>query len=388
MAFVVAAGLLGAAWLWTHPSPKSLFSRGFSVVSRDPATAERFFRQAIAAADGRYPDAQLGLCVALARQKNWDDAQKLFSAIDPSSCRADVLLAFGREALDADRIAEAEQALKEVAGRDTRERDAALALLLAGYRRWGLQNELIAVGQKLTQTQPDRFEVWAVLVEALRGMKLEKECLETASQALENDPPEDYRREFQYTIVEMSITAGDAERGAKELAKLRALEGDSFRVRASAASLYRLQGRLDESLQLAKSLFTQTGKQTTAHLIRGFVWLDLGQYEKAISDLQQVVAEQPFNVQAHFKLSEALRALGRQAEALSHSKIATDLSTKRVRINTLLKQRAGSPKKDPLLAEQLAALFDETGDRESAAHWRREARDGRDEARRARISPP
>jgi tetratricopeptide (TPR) repeat protein len=171
----------------------------------------------------------------------------------------------------------------------------------------------------------------------------------------------------------VSIARGDAARGTAELARLRALEGNSFRARVCAVSLYRLQGRLDEALKAAANLFAESGQQTTAHLIRGYIWLDLGENEKAVGDLQLVVAQQPLNTQAHFKLSEALRALGQPAEALAHSKIANALWAKRMLINSLLKQRAADPGNDALVADQLARLFEEVGDENSAAHWKREA---------------
>src|SRR5260221_366478 len=161
----------------------------FFSVREDFSAAERLFRGAIAAANGRYPDAQVGLCTALARQGDWDQAQRLFAEIDLATCRADVLFAFGREALDSDHIAAAEQALGEAGRRGAWESQPALELLLTAYRQRSMQNELLAVGRQLTRIQSDRFDIWAILVEALRGMKLDQECLETANEALDQDPP-------------------------------------------------------------------------------------------------------------------------------------------------------------------------------------------------------
>ena len=371
LAAVVTFGI--AVWLWLRPNSATLVNQGLAKILREPASAEQLFRRALDASDPPLPDAQLGLCLAFARQQRWNDGQKLFHEIDLSQCRPRILLEFGREAIESNHIDEARGALEELARRNVRESPDAMDLLVSGYRRWGLQNELLAVAREITQHFPDRFDIWGVEVEALRAMKLENECLEAAREALRHDPPEEYRREFQFLVVEMQINHGELADAVGELQKLQELEGESFRARACAASIFRLERRFDEALKTSQTLFGDPRTDATAHMIRGIVFLDRGDFEKAVADLKQAVAAQPFNTQAHFKLSESYRALGKSAEALTHSRLANELSAKRLQINSLLKQRATQRESDREISRQLVRLFEDIGDAKAAAFWRREA---------------
>ncbi|MCA9207898.1 MAG: hypothetical protein KDA55_06060, partial [Planctomycetales bacterium] len=55
-----------------------------------------------------------------------------------------------------------------------------------------------------------------------------------------------------------------------------------------------------------------------AKMLLGVVHLDLGEYELAAKQLAVVVADQPENKEAHFKLALALGRLGRTSEAAHH----------------------------------------------------------------------
>ncbi|MBS0260569.1 MAG: tetratricopeptide repeat protein [Planctomycetes bacterium] len=371
LGLVVVCGLAWVAW---RPDPEALLAKGLATVARDPVVAESYFQRALlASAFPLRSEAQLGLCLAWGRQQKWDEVRREFPDIELANCRPRLLYEFGRVAVDANQIDEARQTLEELAQRHVRDSVDALDLLIVGYRRWGLQNEMLAVARELTTRFPDRFDIWSIQVEALRAMKLDQECLETARQAMQHDPPDDYRREFQLLIVEMLINRAEVETARQELETLQTLEGESFRTRACEASLFRLEGRFDEALKVAASLFGDQRLEPTAHMIRGFVYLDRGDFEKAVADFKLTIAAQPYNTQAHFKLSEAYRGLGKPAEALAHSRLANDLSAKRLEINVLLKLRAGQREPASAIARKLADLFEEIGDTAAAAHWRRQA---------------
>src|SRR5947207_15471139 len=99
MTVVAILAALGAGWRLTRPNARQIFLQGLATGYRDPAAGERLFRRAIEAAGGRYPDAQIALCDALARQNLWENALSAFATVDVQACRADLLLAFGRDAL-------------------------------------------------------------------------------------------------------------------------------------------------------------------------------------------------------------------------------------------------------------------------------------------------
>ena len=90
LAIAMAGAVLGVIW-WSRPDPERLLEQGLAAIDRDPPAAERLFRSAGA----NFPDARAGLCGALARQGNWEEARHELAALDLSRCRSDVLIAFG-----------------------------------------------------------------------------------------------------------------------------------------------------------------------------------------------------------------------------------------------------------------------------------------------------
>src|SRR5712672_1239483 len=82
IAVVAALATAGAARYATRPRPHELFEQGLAASRHDPAAGERLFRRAMDASGGRYPDAQIALCHALARQGLWDKALSVFSTVE------------------------------------------------------------------------------------------------------------------------------------------------------------------------------------------------------------------------------------------------------------------------------------------------------------------
>jgi tetratricopeptide (TPR) repeat protein len=370
-ATAVVAVAATAAWWVTRPAPATLFKQGMAAMRRDPATGERFFRRAIDAADGEYADAEMGLCLALARQGAWDEAEAHFQAVDKSSCRSDLLTDFGRLALKAGHRAEGLAALEAAGERPGAESAQALELLMDEYRSEGRQDDVIATARRLTKLEPDDRQHWVVLIALLKATFRETECLEAIRQALEHHPPAEFENEFRHRLVQQLIIAGDFTAAWKELAKLPVEEGPP-RIWSYQVDLYRLEGRPETALDVIESAFPGIRDLPAAWYMRGVVKLDLGRIEEAAHDLEHAVKAAPFNALGQFKLSEAYRLLGRDEPARTHRDLGNEISESRRQINQLLKE-AHVRRNDRRFCERLASLYEKIGESETAQSWHEKA---------------
>lgn len=370
---VLGAAACGALWLVSRPNPAKLVEQGLAAGRRDAAAGERLLRRAIDSAGGHYPDAEMALCVVLANWGAWDAAISNFTGVDKQACRADLLLAFGRAAQTAGRGPQAAEALNAVRQRGTRESVAALELLMAGYREWGLQYELIDAARELTRLEPGNPDHWAQLINLLTEIHSETECLNAAREALRHGGSDTFRREVQHAVVRQLSLVGDTASAWQELRKLEDGEGDSFSVRAFKVDLYRMDGRLDEALETMNTVFPEATERWEACLNRGIIYLDLGRYDEAARDLEVAVGAQPQNALAHFKLSEACRALGRHQAAQRHREIADGINEKLSRIGSLRKQLKRDPQSARIYYSKLAELYRQLGETELANEWEERA---------------
>lgn len=95
---------------------------------------------------------------------------------------------------------------------------------------------------------------------------------------------------------------------------------------------------------------------------------------EAAKDFEKGIEHDPFDLSAHFKLSEAYRRLGQLNLAQKHEAIAQETRDKRQQINKLRAAVARTPS-DKRLYQQLAELHRELCNPRGAAHWEEQAQD-------------
>ncbi len=371
----VIAGV--TAWWLLLPTPEQLLDRGLALARQDPVAAERSLRRAVVANGGHYPDAEITICRLLARRKAWQEAASLYESIDLAACRADLLLSFGRDTLQTKLRPMALSALESVSGRGGREAVSSLELLVANHKEWGQREKLIAAATQLTRMEPENHKHWATLIEHLTSFGREMESIEATRAALRRDPPPEFRRAFQGALVQQLVNHGDAPAARRELSELRRLEAESVRVRGQEIYLLRLEGRLNEALEIATAIVNESPDLTFAHFTRGVVCLDIGLFKEAARELEQTIAAEPFNAAARFKLSEAYRGLGRDVLAAEQRRAASEIVDRQKRISSLLKAREDDPY-SPSVYQELEQLHRALGDIEAAKLWQRWA---------ARVTP-
>jgi tetratricopeptide (TPR) repeat protein len=326
---LMAVALAGAVgwWFAFRPSPPQLLERGLKIGRRNNAAGEELVRQAIDRAGGRYPDAELGLALLLADRDDWQSAEQQFAKLDPDACRSDLLLEFGRRAFDSGHADVGIAALQAVGRRENRDRAAAFEALVHLYQSRGQTDLAIDTARVWAERDPANARPWMLRIPLLKTLeRRDPECLEAVRQALARDLSDEDRQELQHRLVEQLIICGDAVEARRELAPLVQTAGETFRVRLLEMDLYRLEGRPEKALELMNRVFSEARDPAEACFNRSIIYLDLERYADAARDLERTIAAQPRNATAHFKLSEAYRALGRPDDARRHRELAEKIN--------------------------------------------------------------
>ena len=373
LAFVFAAALAAGLWWGLRPAPAKLLKLALSASRSDPQKAETLIRRALAAAGGRYPDAQIALCRLEGRRGAWDEALAMFSQTEKSACRADLLLDFGKTAYEVGRRQAALEALSEVGRRGTRLSIEALEILMSDFRDWEQHDDLIEAARELTRLEPLNPARWFELVDLLAAMERGDECIATLREVVANEElTDEAHRDMQHKLIDRLILRGDAPAARQELDELRNQEGRSLQVCADEVDVFRLEGNLEKALETVTEVFPQIKHQSSAYLTRGSIYLDLARFAEAARDLERAVAGKPGDESIHFKLSEAYRGLGKQDAALKHREMAAGIARKRARIAKLL-QELLADSQNSKKCEELAKLHRELDEPEAAQRWVRRA---------------
>lgn len=166
------------------------------------------------------------------------------------------------------------------------------------------------------------------------------------------------------------MNRGDVKGARREWEVLRKLEGESTGVRGFEVYVCRLEGDLERSLQLVNAIVNETPNLPFPRFTRGVILLDLRRFPEAVEDFEKVVAVQPFNSPAYFKLSEAFRGLGQLELSTRHQQRAAEISGSQIRLASLMKKREADPF-DASVYHDLEQAHRELGDLEAAEHWHR-----------------
>lgn len=363
------AGAVGLAlWMMLSPTRDQLLEQGLKESRRDPVVAERTLGRVLRMSGGRDQNAQIALCRLMVRRQAFVEARELFAKLDLVACRPDLLLALGRDGLNTEFREESWAALEEATRRGLRESVVACELLIADYGEWGQRQKQVGVATRLTELQPDNPRNWVVLVELLTSSGLEAENEAAIRAALRREFPVEVRRTLQHSLVQQFVNQGDAKTARTELTELVRLEGESPRARGLEVYLCRLDGNLDRALEIVNAIVDEAPRLPFPRFTRGVVLLDLRRFEEAASDLEQVIALQPMDAPARFKLSEAYRGLGREELAAQHRQTAERIVSRQKQISTLLNSREQDPT-NPQTYKDLAAIYEAMGDTQAAANW-------------------
>jgi tetratricopeptide (TPR) repeat protein len=360
---LVLAGiaLAGAAALyWRHERPRRLFDEATEIILSRPETADRLLEQSVEAAGGNYPEAQLLRCRALGSMGRWDEALGLFSMIDDKSvCSPSELLLLAQKAHAAGQR-QLELMTLVAANRPGSQQAKVLRQLIALELEESSPDEVLEHCGQLAGIASDDPFPW--LVEG-RLYRKQKDPLASARAYREALRHELNAREQQETRTELAgalMDAGEIEEARKEMDRLLVGEQLADDILLKDAYLCRLEGKTEEALRKAERLVSKSPASSAALMLRGILYFDLARFSKAAEDLSQVVAAQPFNKEAHYKLGQAFQKSGQPDQAAAHLNRSAELTQYAVEILSL-EPLVQSDSADHASAGRLVDLYERVG---------------------------
>jgi tetratricopeptide (TPR) repeat protein len=372
---ILATGAALAAWMALRPSPPALYERATRLAAASPDEAERLYRQAVMRAGGSFPDAQMQLGLLAARRQAWEETEKICDSLDWRAVRADLVVALGREAVAARNTTLTGRVAAELSRRPRSTALPALQELATSCRGHGLPAQELTCLELQTVVAPDDPRGWWQLARAYESRADPVAAATVYRHAGERDLPPRDRVEFQHRLVERLVDAGVADEARDELNRLMAMDDtQTARIQVHRAHLHRLDGDFRAALADLEKVWDQIREAPGAIRLRSILQLDAGEFDAARQGLEEVVAANPFDEAAHFKLAEACRRLGLAEESQIHRERHYEIQTRRQEVRRIKSNLdRAPPTRDQCL--RLARLHDELGENEQAAYWFQAARE-------------
>lgn len=369
LSLALAAGLGWWFVLW----PAIQYRQARQQLTENPQRAAQLLERLVADAGGDYPAAQLLWTRALLKSGRWDEALGCFSFIrQPANLDDDDLLALTDEALSAGiplLAAYAVNAVPPTSSRwpDALERQQVLCHLQQNWPR------VIELGNQLLAIDPQRTAAWKLVAEAHERLMNPPLAAIAYREYLNRETDRALRRPALERLMHLAIELGDVD-DARRFSTELATYGDPTRnEQLLEAKLLRLEGRIDEAWQTISPVVAAAPTDLQALELRGALAFDRGELDTARSDLQAVLDRQPWNKQAHYKLGQLLLRAGEREPARRHLDENRRLTELSVRILDLQAKTASGQAEIDRLTE-LAAAFEQLGQRETAARLREQAR--------------
>ena len=311
---VCVSGLLMAlltAWFRWPEDPDELLRK--AMLSKNEAEQIELLQQSVDAADGDFPSAEIELCLVLARDGNWTEASTAMTQLNRTQCSAADLLAYAKLSVQSEQWNTAEMALAAIQGTTHRleERLSLQCQLYAGMNR---HKELIDAALELTKIAPETTRWWLQLGSIYAQKQNTLAEIQTYQAALSRAIPVTDIAEVRRRLLDCCIDAGDATLAREQFELLRQANVSDPRINVWQARLCHLEGRPAEALAAINAASDQIRDIPEAIRLRGILHLELGHYELAEHDLTRVMAMNPEDEIACFKLAEAWRLLGHQRD--------------------------------------------------------------------------
>lgn len=287
--------ILGLAALWqARQRPQRLFEEASSLMASDPSAADRLLEEAVAAAGGQFPEAQLTRCQLLASQGLGDEALGGFSDIrDPASLPARDLSELAEVARASGSMLLAELALK-AAHRPGPDLPDVLRQSIRFHLETDQNDRALEECQELLKSAPDDVSAWQVQGAILPERKRPPEAETAFREALKHPSSIEQQSQIREQLTRVLLDQGRTEEARQELDLLREASPLTAEARLMDADVDRLQGDWGRARQTVDWLLANApASELQARLPNAMLWIDQREPARAIPDLEIVVVRQP-----------------------------------------------------------------------------------------------
>jgi tetratricopeptide (TPR) repeat protein len=225
-------------------------------------------------------------------------------SIDPKLGEAELLLANILAGLKQERAA-IEHYKKGIELLPEKE-DAYLQLAIAYLRVYEYEEAVKTLKMLLVKT-PDSPLAYYYLGKCYEQMKLPKEALVYYRKVIEQKP--DF--EPVYLDIGLSLEAqGERIEAIRSFESLLKVNPHNFSVMQHLVQLYIQEKKLDDALKMLKVLIARGVGGLDTRRKAGLVYLELEQYDSAISEFRFILAQEPLSYQVQFYLASAYEDKG------------------------------------------------------------------------------
>ena len=287
--------------------PKDLLRKG--LLSNRPEEKIELLRRSIEAAGGDYHEAEIELCMALARSKDWTSFNNVFSGLELNRCTGAELLALARLCVQGKQwpAAEAILAAVERTAHSTEDYLVVRCGLSAGTNRI---RDLVSGAEELTRLYPEKVQYWWQLASIHEQRENTLAAITTYQAAIRQPLPKLEIIRMRHRILDHAISVGDAVLAREQLSIVARESLPDPRIDVYEARLCHLEGRPAEALVALERALGVLGELPEALRLRGILHLELGNLKQAAADLTRVVSLSPNDEIACFNLAQALKRVG------------------------------------------------------------------------------
>lgn len=349
--------VLTAIVYWLRTPSEHLLTTARAYVHSDPQRAEAALLRLLAREDQPPAEAVTLLVEALGRQERWTEALGALDLLPDDLTDAAPLLAIAAEARQAGQPLLCNLALERAAQIRGPLEETALRALLSeriAHQQWltcGPQAE------RLLELAPQDTLALQKLgrIQERRGNLTR--AVQTFGQLVAVQPAADAARSDYARLL---MLTGDLDGAEAQLQVLASRSPVTPQTRQQQAELLRLRGQAEPALAIVKEILTRAPSDLAALRLRGFLRLDTGDVRGAIADLSTVVAADPGNEEACYKLGQALLRDGQTEAGRAQITRSQELIALRTEAYAKLAELAQRPD-DATLRGRLAEIFTQLG---------------------------
>lgn len=307
----------------------------------------QLLRRSVDAAGGDYPRAEIELCLALAKHKDWQSFNDRFRVLDLTEYTGPDLLVLARSCVEGRQWNAAEATLTAAQG-TTHSREDYLVIycgLLAGNHR---VRDWLSSAEELTRLQPEKAQYWWQLASIHEQRQNTLAAIDVYQAAIRQSLPELEISRMRYRILDHSINVGDSAMAREQFHIVSKEVASDPRIDVYEARLCHLEGRPTEALIALERALRVLGDVPEALRLRGILYLELGKPDRAAADLTRVIRFLPEDEVAFFNLALAFKRMGQNQSDAATLSLAEEYHQRYLKIheeNLRKSERKATPTK-------------------------------------------